>query len=57
METRYPTVLKTAFAILISSLFVFSTQSTFAQCNYTVGGNGVSLFATSPIVINGEMLG
>lgn len=54
METRYPTVVKTVL-ILLSSLFVFSAQSAKAQCNYTAGGNGVSLFATSPVVINGDM--
>ena len=35
METRYPTVLKTVFAILISSLFVFSTQTAKAQLDFS----------------------
>lgn len=42
METRYPTVLKTVLAILISSLFVFSTQTANAQLDFS-----------NPILISG----
>ena len=42
METRYPTVLKTAFVILISSLFVFTTNTAKAQ-----------LFFSNPVLVSG----
>ncbi len=42
METRYSTVLKTVFAILISSLFVFSTQTAKAQLDFS-----------SPVLVSG----
>jgi Secretion system C-terminal sorting domain len=55
MKTIYPIVSKAVFALLVITAFSISTNNTYAQCNTTIGGNGVSLFATNPITIDGNM--
>lgn len=52
MKTFYPSVLRITVFLFV---FTVSFNSLHAQCNYTSGGNGVSVYAKTPLVMDGSM--
>ncbi|MFN5136113.1 MAG: T9SS type A sorting domain-containing protein [Chitinophagaceae bacterium] len=55
MKSIYTSVQQGVIALFIISTSAFLTPTASGQCNTSAGGNGSSIFAVSPITINGDM--